>query len=318
MNDGILCSFYGKDDDCCDVGCDYISSSDVPTIIRYCSADYRSCHRYQELAHRFSISPRVKAQVAVEALPRQSRPSIQFKDPLVKPFQVKWSLPSLWHQVSTRSMLEPVPLARQRRIARTCESQAARQVSTVAGSGPVQGPVPMGLLGFGVATVLLSLQMAGFFPLVTVLMTMGVFYAGLVQVISGAMEWRKNNTFGGTAFIAYGLFCLALVAVAVMTHIGMAPAPSGAATAACLGLLSLVSATLFLGALRFEKAWRRLLAMLTISFVLLTLGNATDLASLKLAAGCGGIATGTLVTCAGLVLFFKAIYGRRGFVPVHA
>jgi succinate-acetate transporter protein len=82
--------------------------------------------------------------------------------------------------------------------------------------------------------------------------------------------------------------------------------------------LSLVSATLFLGALRFEKAWRRLLAMLTISFVLLTLGNATDLASLKLAAGCGGIATGTLVTCAGLVLFFKAIYGRRGFVPVHA
>jgi len=318
MNDGILCSFYGKDDDCCDVGCDYISSSDVPTIIRYCSADYRSCHRYQELAHRFSISPRVKAQVAVETLPRQSRPSIQFKDPLVKPFHVKWSLPSLWHQVSTRSMLEPVPLARQKRVARALESQAARQKSAVIGSEPVQGPVPMGLLGFGVATVLLSLQMAGFFPLVTVLTTMGVFYAGLAQVISGAMEWRKNNTFGGTAFIAYGLFCLALVAVAVMTHTGMAPAPSGAATAACLGLLSLVSATLFLGALRLEKAWRTFFALLTISFVLLSLGNATDLAALRLAAGCGGIATGTLATCAGLVRFFKAIYGRRGLVPVHA
>ncbi len=318
MNDGILCSFYGKDDDCCDVGCDYISSSDVLTIIRYCSADYRSCHRYQELAHSFSINHQAKEPIAVQAVPRQSRPSIQFKEPLVKPFKVKWSLPSLWHQVSTRAMLEPVPLARQRRIARTLESQVARQRSAVTGSVPVQGPVSMGLLGFGVATALLSLQMAGFSPLGTVLTTIGVFYAGLAQLISGGMEWRKNNIFGGTAFIAYGLFCLALVAVAVMTHTGMAPAPSGAAKAACLGLLSLVSATLFLGALRLEKAWRMFFAVLTISCLLLALGNATDLAALRLVAGCGGMASGILATCAGLVRFFKAINGRRGFVPVPA
>ncbi|MEZ4483512.1 MAG: hypothetical protein R2864_02605 [Syntrophotaleaceae bacterium] len=164
MNDGILCSFYGKDDDCCDVGCDYISSSDVPTIIRYCSADYRSCHRYQELAHRFSIAHQANEQVAIEPSDRQVRPPVQFKDPLVKPFKVKWSLPSLWHQVSTRSMLEPVPFARQRRVARILESQAARQAPAVAGSELAQGPVPMGLMGFGVATVLLGLQMTGLFP----------------------------------------------------------------------------------------------------------------------------------------------------------
>ncbi len=319
MNDGILCSFYGKDDDCCDVGCDYISSSDVPTIIRYCSADYRSCNRYQELAHRFSISPQARGQVTIEAPgPRQSRPAIQFKEPLVKPFKVKWSLPSLWHQVASRSMLESVPLARQRRIAHSLEPQNVRQVPASTVADPVPGPVPMGLLGFGVATVLLSLQMAGLFPLGTVLTTMGIFYAGLAQVVSGAMEWRKNNTFGATAFTAYGLFCLALVAVAVMTHTGMAPAPSGAATAACLGLWSLVSGALFFGALRLEKMWRALFALLTISFVLLALGNATDLTPLRLAAGYGGIATGTLATGAGLVRFFKEIYGRRGFVPVPA
>lgn len=318
MNDGILCSFYGKDDDCCDVGCDYISSSDVPTIIRYCSADYRSCHRYQELAHRFSIAHQANEQVAIEPSDRQVRPPVQFKDPLVKPFKVKWSLPSLWHQVSTRSMLEPVPFARQRRVARILESQAARQAPAVAGSELAQGPVPMGLMGFGVATVLLGLQMTGLFPLAAILTTMGIFYAGLAQIVSGAMEWRKNNTFGGTAFVAYGLFCLALVAVAVMTHAGMAPAPSGAATAACLGLLGLVSATLFLGALRLDKVWRSFFALLTISFVLLALGNATDLSALRLTAGFGGVAAGTLATCSGLVRFFKAIYGRRGFVPVPA
>ena len=319
MHDGILCSFYGKDDDCCDVGCDYISSSDVPTIIRYCSADYRSCDRYQELAHRFLISSQVRGQVAIKASDaRQTRPFIQFKEPLVKPFKVKWSLPSLWHQVASRSMLESVPLARKRRFARPLESQNTRQVSAVTVSEPVQGPVPMGLLGFGVATVLLGLQMAGFFPLVTVLTTMGIFYAGIAQVVSGAMAWRKNNLFGATAFTAYGLFCLALVAVAVMTHAGLAPAPSGAATAACLGLLSLVSATLFLGALRLDKIWRAFFALLTISFVLLAIGNATDVTALRLTAGCGGMATGTLAICAGLVRFFKTIYGRRGLVPVPA
>lgn len=319
MNDGILCSFYGKDDDCCDVGCDYISSSDVPTIIRYCSADYRSCPRYQELAHRFSISPQAKEPFAREASDlHQSRPSIQFKEPLIKPFKVKWSLPSLWHQVATRSLREPIPSARQRPFARSFESLASHQASVVVVSEATQGPLPMGLLGFGVATLLLSLQVAGFFPLATVLMTMGIFYAGLAQAVSGAMEWRKNNIFGATAFIAHGLFCLAFVSVAVMTHTGMAPAPSGAATAACLGLLSLVSATLFLGALRLAKTWRLFFALLTLSLVLLAFGNVTEVAVLKLVAGCGGITTGFLVTCAGLVRFFKAMCGRRGLVPVPA
>jgi len=319
MNDGILCSFYGKDDDCCDVGCDYISSSDVPTIIRYCSADYRSCNRFQELAHRFSISPQVSGQVAIEASgSRQSRPVIQFKEPLVKPFKVKWSLPSLWHQVATRSILESVPLARQRRIARHLEAQNTRQVSAATVSSSAQGPVSVGLLGFGVATVLLSLQVGNFFPLATVLTTMTIFYAGLAQVISGAMEWRKNNVFGATTFMAYGLFCLAFVSVAVMAHTGMAPAPSGAATAVCFGLLSLVSATLFFGALRIEKIWRLFSALLTLSLVLLAFGHATDIAGIKPVAGCGGIAIGTLAICAGFVHFFKAMYGRRGFVPVPA
>ncbi len=319
MSDGILCSFYGKDDDCCDVGCDYISSSDVPTIIRYCSADYRSCNRYQELAHRFSISSPARGRVAIEASEaRIAKPVTHFKEPLVKPFKVKWSLPSLWHQVSTRSMLDPTPLARQRRLARPLATQRIRQVSAIPVSSSAQGPVSVGLLGFGVATVLLSLQVGNFFPLATVLTTLSIFYAGLAQVISGAMEWRKNNVFGATTFMGYGFFCLAFVSVAVMTHTGLAPAPSGPATAVCFGLLSLVSATLFFGALRIEKVWRLFSALLTLSLVLLAFGHATDVAGIKPVAGCGGIAIGTLAICTGLVRFFKTITGRRGLVPVLA
>ena len=49
----IVCPFYGKSDDHCDVGCGYISPYDVNLIIRYCSRCYKECLKYQELAERF-------------------------------------------------------------------------------------------------------------------------------------------------------------------------------------------------------------------------------------------------------------------------
>lgn len=53
MKDGIVCPFYGKSDDICDVGCGYISPHDVNMIIKFCSCRYRECMKYQELAERF-------------------------------------------------------------------------------------------------------------------------------------------------------------------------------------------------------------------------------------------------------------------------
>ena len=53
MKDGIVCPFYGKSDDICDVGCGYISPHDVNMIIKFCSCRYRECMKYQELSERF-------------------------------------------------------------------------------------------------------------------------------------------------------------------------------------------------------------------------------------------------------------------------
>jgi hypothetical protein len=52
MTTGSVCPFYGKNDDLCDVGCDYISSYDVNMIIKFCSCRYRVCPKYQELTDR--------------------------------------------------------------------------------------------------------------------------------------------------------------------------------------------------------------------------------------------------------------------------
>ena len=72
-------------------------------------------------------------------------------------------------------------------------------------------PTPLGLMGFGMTTVLLNLHNAGILELSTMILAMGVFYGGIAQIIAGIMEYKKGNTFGTTAFTSYGAFWLSLV-----------------------------------------------------------------------------------------------------------
>jgi len=65
-------------------------------------------------------------------------------------------------------------------------------------------PAPLGLMAFGMTTVLLNIHNAGFYPMDSMILAMGIFYGGLAQVIAGIMEWKKNNTFGTTAFTSFG------------------------------------------------------------------------------------------------------------------
>jgi hypothetical protein len=78
-------------------------------------------------------------------------------------------------------------------------------------SDNLANPAPLGLMGFGMTTVLLNLHNAGLFEISAVIMAMGIFYGGVAQIIAGCMEFKKGNTFGTTAFTSYGLFWLTLV-----------------------------------------------------------------------------------------------------------
>ncbi len=79
---------------------------------------------------------------------------------------------------------------------------------------------PLGLLAFGMTTVLLNLHNAGLFSMGSVIFAMGIFYGGLAQIIAGIMEWKKNNTFAATAFISYGFFWITLVFIILMPVFG--------------------------------------------------------------------------------------------------
>ena len=72
-------------------------------------------------------------------------------------------------------------------------------------------PAPLGLMGFGMTTFLLNIHNAGFFPVGSMIVSMGMFYGGLAQIIAGIMEFVNGNTFATTAFTSYGVFWWTLV-----------------------------------------------------------------------------------------------------------
>src|SRR5947209_8436939 len=134
-------------------------------------------------------------------------------------------------------------------------------------------PAPLGLLGFGMTTVLLNLHNAGFFELNAMILAMGICYGGTAQVIAGIMEWKKGNTFATTAFISYGFFWLSLVALILLPKIGWGAASNDTAMAAYLAMWGLFTAVMFVGTLRLNRALQVVFATLTILFFLLAIGD---------------------------------------------
>src|SRR5438045_7106404 len=108
-------------------------------------------------------------------------------------------------------------------------------------------PAPLGLLGFGMTTVLLNLHNAGFYELNSMILAMGICYGGAAQIVAGTMEWRKGNTFATTAFLSYGLFWLSLVVLLLLAKLGWAAPSNDTARAACLAMSGRVTAVMFIG-----------------------------------------------------------------------
>ncbi len=118
-------------------------------------------------------------------------------------------------------------------------------------------PAPLGLMGFGMTTVLLNLHNAGYYALGGVILSMSIFYGGLAQVIAGIEKWKKDNIFGATAFTSYGLFWLTLVAVVLLPKLGdnfTALALTAKDIAAYLFLWEFFTLYMFIGSLRTTRA----------------------------------------------------------------
>ncbi len=173
-------------------------------------------------------------------------------------------------------------------------------------------PAPLGLLGFGLTTVLLNFHNAGFYEMNSMILAMGLCYGGTAQVIAGMMEWKKGNTFATTAFISYGFFWLSLVALVLLPKIVPAVAATNeTALAVYLSLWGLFTAVMFLGTFRLNRALQFVFGSLTVLFFLLAWGDFTAAGpDFKHFTGYEGLVCGFSAIYAGLAQVLNELYGK--------
>lgn len=173
-------------------------------------------------------------------------------------------------------------------------------------------PAPLGLMGFGMTTVLLSLHNAGFYAMDSMIVAMAFAYGGLAQIIAGVMEYRKGNTFGTTAFCSYGLFWLSLVVLLTKPSVIFLQVETYSKTsmAAYFFMWGLFTAVMFFATLKANRALQFVFSSLALLFFLLTARDLTGIADIGIIAGYEGIICGLSAIYLALAEVLNETYGK--------
>lgn len=175
----------------------------------------------------------------------------------------------------------------------------------------VANPGPLGLLGFGLTTILLNLHNANVIPLSIVIIAMGFALGGLAQIIAGILEFKNGNTFAGTAFTAYGTFWWSLVAIWTMAPAGLE------ADKVSMGYYLLVwglfTAFMFIGTLTHNRTTQVVFGSLAALFFLLAIGDFTLIPEVTVFAGVVGIFCGLSAFYSAVAQIVNAELGRSVF-----
>ena len=168
-------------------------------------------------------------------------------------------------------------------------------------------PAPLGLAGFGMTTMLLNIHNAGFFPIGTMILAMGIFYGGLAQIIAGILEYKKGNTFGTTAFTSYGLFWLTLVFIIVFKGL---PGTSEAFMGWYLFIWGLFTFFMWFGTFGKNRVIQFVFLSLTVLFWLLAIRDWTGSATVGTIAGWEGIVCGFSAFYLAMAEVLNEVHGR--------
>jgi hypothetical protein len=139
-------------------------------------------------------------------------------------------------------------------------------------------PAPLGLLGFGMTTVLAQfVHNVRLGSVDGMILGMALAYGGLAQVIAGIMEYKKGNTFGTVAFTSYGLFWWSYAFLNLLPQsylfwgYGL---PSSESLAAYFFMWGLFTFLMFFGTLKTNRASQFVFMSLAILFFLLATKSA--------------------------------------------
>lgn len=158
-------------------------------------------------------------------------------------------------------------------------------------------PAPLGLVGFGLTTVVLSSINAGLLPrdALPAVVPLGFAFGGLAQIFAGFMEFKNGNTFGTVAFTSYGLFWWWWAFLHWTVGAGWIKSPAPVGLGVILLMWGVFTFYMWVSTFRSNLGLWSVFLLLWVTFFLL-------------AAGDMGMGTGRLGGWVGLVCGLDAMY----------
>jgi succinate-acetate transporter protein len=175
-------------------------------------------------------------------------------------------------------------------------------------------PAPLGLAGFGITTLVLSMMNANlvsFDKNVTVVLGLAIAYGGLAQLLAGMWEFRTGNTFGAVAFTSYGAFWISFYFLVQVQLPGLVKAGDpGSAIGLYLWAWAIFTGYMFLCSFASARSVSVVFLLLTLTFIFLGIGNSGASNNTIHIGGYLGLATAAVALYTSCAEVMFAQYGR--------
>jgi succinate-acetate transporter protein len=153
-------------------------------------------------------------------------------------------------------------------------------------------PTPLGLVTFGLSTLLLSFGYIGLYPADgAAIVLQALFVGGVVQMISGIQEFVKGNTFGSVVFSTFGGFWIVVGLNGIFPKLGWA-SDSGPVLGTFLLLWGIYVFLLFLGIYKGMKMLTLVVGSLWVLLIVLAVAVYSGVPAILKLGGCIGVLCG--------------------------
>ena len=173
-------------------------------------------------------------------------------------------------------------------------------------------PAPLGLAGFAMTTFVLSMFNADIVNTAgePVVLGLALAYGGIAQLLAGMWEFRTGNTFGATAFTSFGAFWISYWLLVTLNVADIPEAQAGDAIGLYLWGWAIFTAYMFIASLRTTGAVALVFFLLTITFILLAVGDSGDHTNVTKWGGYVGLATAVAAWYASFAAVINSTFGR--------
>jgi succinate-acetate transporter protein len=177
----------------------------------------------------------------------------------------------------------------------------------------VANPTPLGLFAFGVTTLLAGADLYGATAKNT--FSVALIIGGLAQILAGMWCFRRNNTFGATAFSLFGSYWGArgVQLLVELLHPGLFPSADRAGTCIFYVIFCILTLILLVQALRMNYALSATVFFVALVYIFLAITAYVE--GVKYVAATCAIIAGSLAFYVGLADFTNEIY-EKPLIPL--